>query len=97
MRECSLSEPRPGRGVSRSIRAAMDTHLARADAPDGGWLPDDFDRLAQQMIAAYALFLGDSDLMSYRVGAPKFFAEGWWVDRAKWPYDQKILEARRRL
>lgn len=98
MRECGLSEPRPGRGVSRAIRAAMEMHLERADAPDGGWQPDDFDRIADRMVKAYALFLEEADLMAFRVGAPKFFAEGWWNDRARWPYDPKLLDrARRRL
>jgi hypothetical protein len=88
MRECNLSNPR----LVRVIRAAMETQRAKSDAPP------DWNAIAELMIERQRLFVGDADLMRHSVGPRKFFAEGYWIDRELWPYDQaKIRDLRRRL
>jgi hypothetical protein len=85
-RECGLSGGRIG-GV---IEGSMLLEGGKTDE-----LPN-WNAIAERMIAAYKLFLAQQDSMAYKVMAPRFFAE-LWDDGRKWPWDEKKLEARKRL
>lgn len=88
LRECGLADPR-GRGVTKVVGAAMDTHFERS--PEAGKAePRNWNALAEQMTAAYKGFLKVKHLMALHVGPRGFFADGMWNDDRKWPWDQKL-------
>jgi hypothetical protein len=85
-RECGLS----GRRIGSTIEAAMRLHASKVDEA-ANW-----NAIAELMIRKYTTFIQHQEFMSYKVLAPRFFAE-LWDDHRKWPYDEKRWRERGRV
>src|ERR1700733_2005617 len=83
MRECSLSNPR----MERVIRRAMATERARMQ----GKQAFDCNATAELMVANFNQFCQHTHLMRHSLGTRTFFAENYWRNDSRWPYDEKKL------
>lgn len=84
MQQCGFAASRRGRGVAPAIDAVLGLEHERGV---------EWHLTAQKLAAAWRDWVTSAPLLRWTCGPPKFFLDGMWRDRVRWPWDGKKLEA----
>jgi hypothetical protein len=84
--ECDWSDRRLDPVIEEALRA----HCQKFGAAD-------LAVSAGVMTMGWSQYLKHKHLLRYQVGERKFITRGWWLSDSVWPWDEKLLEQRRRL
>ncbi len=84
MQQCGFAASRRGRGVAPAVEAVLGLEHERGV---------EWHVTAQKMAAAWRDWVTSAPLLRWTCGPPKFFLDGMWRDRVRWPWDDKKLEA----